>query len=96
MREVVKHDGLTLPEGTHLPRGSLLGVSLVGVHTDERFYSKPNGYDPFRFVRSKVIATPENGFDTISNSKAPVYRKNVNLATCSDIFLSFGYGRHSW
>ena len=96
MREVVQKGGLTLPEGTHLPCGSLLGVSLVGVHTDERFYSKPNEYNPFRFVRTRATAIPEDEPAVMIHSKASQYRKNVSLATSSDIFLSFGYGRHSW
>ena len=96
MRVVVQKDGVTLPEGAHVPHGSLLGVSLVGVHTDGRFYANANEYDPFRFVKSQNNAIAKNNPDAVADSKASELRKNVNLATNSDIFLSFGHGRHAW
>ena len=87
MREVVHKDGLTLPDGNHLPRGTWIGVSVIGVQTDDRFYSKPEEYDPFRFARARA--------EPLSPGEKQVTR-NVALATSSDVFLAFGYGRHSW
>lgn len=87
MREVVHKDGLTLPDGHHLPRGTWIGASVIGVQTDDRFYPKPDVYDPFRFARARA--------QPFSKGEKQDTR-NVALATSSDVFLAFGHGRHSW
>ena len=96
MREVVHKDGVTLPSGDRLPRGALLGVSMIGVHTDDRFYTKPNEYDPFRFARPRNVTRPASDLEPTTSTKASETRSNVRLITPSDIFLGFGYGRHAW
>lgn len=54
MREVVHKNGITLPDGQKIPHGAWLGVSLTGIHQDERYYSDPHKYDPFRFSRART------------------------------------------
>lgn len=53
MQEVIHKMGVTLPDGSHLPQGQWLGVSLKGITLDERFYSDPHNYDPWRFSRAR-------------------------------------------
>ena len=95
LREVVPQGGVTLPSGHHIPQGVWMGTGTVDVHHDDRFYPRPDEYDPFRFARKHD--DPRGGSDEeVLTDKAAVYRKNQGLATVSDIFLAFGYGKHAW
>lgn len=50
-REVLAENGLLLP-GTdiRMPMGSWVGLPVLGIHRDERFYPNSEVYMPFRFV----------------------------------------------
>lgn len=54
MQEVVHKSGITLPGGHKIPHGAWLAVSLTGIGQDERYYSDPHNYDPFRFSRARA------------------------------------------
>ena len=95
LREVVAKDGLTLPSGHEVPKGGWVAVCMVDVHRDDRFYPKPDEYQPFRFAKKKEDLSDESGKGNLTD-KASIYRKNQDLSTASDIFLSFGYKRNSW
>ena len=88
-------NGITLPSGHHITKGTWLGAGAVGMHNDSRFYPKPEEYNPFRFAKSLDDGLTEADKKTLT-ANASVYRKNQALATASDIFLGFGYGKHSW
>ncbi|KAF2811844.1 cytochrome P450 [Mytilinidion resinicola] len=49
-REVVASKGVVLPDGTYLPKGTRVALPTHGVHFDDRFYSDPMTFDPWRFV----------------------------------------------
>ena len=51
MREVVPKDGLALPDGKRVARGTWVGSPVQRIHMDDRFYDRPDQYDPFRFAR---------------------------------------------
>lgn len=53
MHTVIHKKGVTMPDGQHLPRGALVGVSLADISQDERYYPDPHNYDPFRFSRAR-------------------------------------------
>ena len=95
LREVVPKDGVTLPSGHHIPKGTWMGVGTVDLHHDDRFYPKPDEYDPFRFVKKQEDVLSEPYHETLTE-KASIYRKTQSLATASDVFLAFGYGKHAW
>lgn len=100
MQEVLNKDGVDLPNGLHLPQRAWLGVSMIGVHTDERYYPDPHTYDPFRFSRAREELLALNG-KSESTDKAVVddQVKKLNgtyLATTEDRFTAFGLGGHSW
>lgn len=98
LREVARKDGVTLPNGIHLPKGAWIGTPMRSVHYDERFYSDPEEYKPFRFDRSQGQATlPTAEMEgSLVSDKASRFRKTVSLPTTSDIFMSWGHGRHAW
>ena len=95
LREVVPKDGVTLPSGHQVPKGGWVAVCMVDVHHDDRFYLKPDEYHPFRFARKNEQVYHGSRKENLTE-KASVYRKNHDLSTASDIFLSFGYRKHSW
>lgn len=52
-KEVVAKDGISLPgSAVRMPAGSWIGVPVLGIHRDERFYADPQVYQPFRYVDS--------------------------------------------
>lgn len=95
LREVVPRDGVTLPSGHHMPQGSWLATDIVQIHNDDRFYLQPNKFDPFRFSKQHKDKIASSGKENLTD-KASIFRKNQSLATVSDIFLGFGYGKHAW
>ena len=95
LREVMPKDGVMLPSGHHFPKGAWIGAGTVDLHHDDRFYPEPGKYDPFRFA-TKYDEKPAGVNRETLTGKASIYRKNQGLATVSDIFLAFGYGKHAW
>ncbi|EXJ93891.1 hypothetical protein A1O1_02284 [Capronia coronata CBS 617.96] len=51
--KVISPGGVTTPDGTHLPEGSMVAVHSWGLHNDENLYSRAGTYKPFRFVELK-------------------------------------------
>jgi len=93
MREVMPEGGLTLPDGHQISQGAWIGVSVSGINTDERFYPKPQAYEPFRFVRDtadKDVSEQE------SINGVAEKQKIISLATTTDTFLTWEHGRHAW
>ena len=95
LREVVAKDGIILPSGHYIPKGTWMAAGTFGLHHDDRFYPNPEEYDPFRFARKQEDMNMNIDKDTLTD-KASIYRKNQALATASDIFLGWGYGKHAW
>ena len=95
LREVLPKDGVTLPSGHHIPQGSWVATDTIQLHNDDRFYLRPNEFDPFRFTKQHEDKIAISGKENLTD-KASVYRKTQSLATASDIYLGFGYGKHAW
>lgn len=89
-KKVVHKDGLTLPSGQFLARGSYLGLPILEIHLDENIYANAATYQPFRFCSRQPgeppMASDESAGHITSN---PV----VNI---TDTFLSFGTGKDAW
>ncbi|CZT52285.1 uncharacterized protein RSE6_13584 [Rhynchosporium secalis] len=106
-KEVVHPEGLVLPDGTQVPRGSWLGVPVLGLHMDDRFYPNARTYDPFRFARLKAErAKEEKDIETRLNSNSPdrpqtatsrtrSYANELSAGQPTATYLGFGYGRHA-
>lgn len=94
MRQVMHKDGITLPGGHHLPQDAWVGVSVLGINRDDRFYADPDQFKPFRFARSPAKSDTKPLSPATQNVEGPP--NDPYLATAEDKFMSFGYGRHSW
>ncbi|KAH8886633.1 cytochrome P450 [Thozetella sp. PMI_491] len=98
-KEVIPPTGLQLPDGTHIPRGGWIGVPVLGIHQDERFYHHAQTYEPFRFVK-KPRHNSENSAryesETASGSLTTSYEDEPEAGKPTTTYLGFGYGRHAW
>lgn len=52
-RKVVHPEGVTLPDGTHVPYWGNIAVPAWGIHHDDNVYKQPFEYDAFRFSRQR-------------------------------------------
>ena len=102
MQQVMHKNGVTLPDGSHLPQGQWLGVSLTGINQDERYYPDPHKYNPWRFSQAREeLALKDGTFGTDSTQSVdkdkPDNKPNGSyLSTSEDRFAPFGFGKHSW
>ncbi|PGH13920.1 hypothetical protein AJ79_03335 [Helicocarpus griseus UAMH5409] len=83
-RKVVSRAGVTLPSGQHIPKGTWLGVSTTGVHTE---YPNADMYDPFRFCAHR----PDEKIER-KDSYAPP-NTSQGIVNVTDNFLTFGLGK---
>lgn len=84
MKMVVAPKGVTLPDGSHIPRGTKVGVSAYSIHHDEGNYPDAMRFDALRFVRD------QDG-DEEEGRKRP-----LRLVNTSETFLGFSHGSHAW
>jgi cytochrome P450 len=81
MKMVVAPEGVTLPDGSHIPCGTKVGVSGYSIHHDDANYPDAMRYDAFRFA----------GDQAGSGEKTP-----RGLVNTSETFLGFSHGSHAW
>lgn len=83
MREVVPSEGVVLPNGYRVLKGTWIGVPTAAIQMDEGVYERPDVFDPWRYVREWEGKGEDGGgrFD----ASQPTER-----------FLGFSYGKHAW
>ena len=74
---------VTFSNGVTIPAGTLLGLPLNSVHTDEEIYPNADEFDGFRFFRLRE----KEGDDVLA--------ARHQLVTTSPELLGFGLGRHA-
>ena len=79
MRKTTKD--YTFADGTFLPKGTMVGIGVNGVHTDDALYDNALEFEPFRFVNTER-ADGEGA-------------KHRFVSTGPD-YLAFGHGKHAW
>lgn len=77
-------DDYTFSDGTEIPAGTNLSVSISHVHLNPDNYENPFRFDGFRFCRMRDSAEAE-GFSGM----------RFDMATTSLEHLAFGHGRHA-
>lgn len=91
IRRVMAKEGLTAPDGTHIPYGAEVATCSHGIHHDAANYTNPNEYDPLRYVRQR------NDIDESDSKNTQQHLRKANLAMVStnEEFHSFGLGKHA-
>ncbi|KAK7941361.1 uncharacterized protein PG986_013748 [Apiospora aurea] len=85
MKMVVAAGGVTLPDGSHVPRGTKVGISGWSVHHDNDVYANATTYDAFRFAKGSASG---KGDDNVKS-------KPQALINTSDHFMGFSHGSHA-
>jgi cytochrome P450 len=68
--------------GVTIPAGTLFGLPVHSVHTDEEIYPDAQVFDGFRFLKLRE----KEGGDASRHQ----------MVTTSSELLGFGLGRHAW
>ena len=94
-RVVVAPKGVTLPDGTHLRKGTKVGVPVLPIHHDNDIYPNADEFQPLRFYHSPpgVTSQETDAQHTASQASASGH---VELINSSETFLAFGHGKHAW
>ena len=74
-----------------MPQGGWVGIPVLGIRRDERFYERVESYEPFRYVQIKECGEAE----TLKGSSAR-YEDALEAGRPTATYLGFGYGRHAW
>lgn len=77
-------DGITTPDGYHLPRGTVTSFLSQPAHVDPETTEDPMKFDPFRFSRVREIAA--------ANDEKVVPK---TMVTTGPDFMAFGHGKHA-
>lgn len=87
-RRVAAKDGITTPEGLHIPRGNQVCVPGYGMHHDPEVYEAPDEFRPFRFSDMRKVDE-----DKEDAQESYLSRARKQWATTTTDFLGFGHGR---
>ncbi|TVY38182.1 Cytochrome P450 monooxygenase [Lachnellula occidentalis] len=92
VKTVVEKKGVYLPNGTHLPYRTKVGIHAYPVHHDADFYPNPNEFDGLRFCKP-----PTNSDGSSDNHPENMLGKEngIPLVATSANFMGFSYGKHS-
>lgn len=90
-RKVVAKNGVTTPEGVHLPFGAKVAVCAYGIHNDEKNYESPEVYDALRFVKQRQLVD-EAAAPGVENY---IKKANFSMVSTSTEYQAFGHGRHA-
>jgi cytochrome P450 len=100
VRQVMNPDGLTAPNGTHLPCGSWISVPTNAIHNDPDLYEEPQIYRPFRFsaqreaaAQTEIEKVPETEDPKKAARDAMLKKANLSIVSVGPAFHPFGYGR---
>lgn len=98
LRKVMAPAGITTPNGTHCPYGSMIAVPSNGVHNDPEHFPDAAVFWPFRFSSARQSNGSEEDFssgDERTNSDDYVRKANLSFVSTSPSYHPFGHGRHA-
>ncbi len=106
MKMVTAREGVTLPDGSHIPYGTKVGIQAYSIHRDDEYYPDAETYNAFRFVekttnrsRSPCSATgsdSESSTDLGRLQKRPAAKESRALVTTSPTYMAFSHGPNAW
>lgn len=85
VRKVIQPEGITLPNGQHLPQGVTVSVSGWGLHHDAKIYAQPFDFIHDRFMRA---SSEQDETKTVGAGRASAVETDVN-------FAAWGIGKHA-
>ena len=71
---------LTLPDGTTIPKGSMIGAATQEIARDPQLWKDPENFDGFRFEKLRQVAGNENRYQFVTTG--------INS-------MQFGHGKHA-
>ena len=83
-RKIVAPDGLTAPNGLHLPHGTVVALPTWGAHRDRQIYHDPEQFQPFRFSDLRSV----NQEDRAKDAK-------LMAPSISPDYGAWGLGKHA-
>ncbi|KAF5675197.1 cytochrome P450 monooxygenase [Fusarium heterosporum] len=93
-RKVVAEDGIKNPtENWHIPRGTIVTLSMHGIQHDQDLHSNPETYDAFRY--SRLREEYEAQTDEAKSAEELAKMNRLGMTATSEDHLAFGYGRHA-
>lgn len=99
VRKVMVPHGVTTPNGTHCPYGSMIAVPSNGVHNDPESFPDAAVFRPFRFSSERQSHGTEE--DDVSSedektiSDEYIRKANLSFVSTSPSYHPFGHGRHA-
>lgn len=91
LKEVVAKEGVTTPDGLHIPYGVKVGVHQNPIHHDEDIYPNAQVFEPLRFC-PKVDSDTEGS----TCEKKPDTPRGIPLVSTSKTWMGFSHGKHAW
>jgi cytochrome P450 len=96
---ITSPSGITLPDGTHLPKGNMLATHSWGLHHDDSIYAEADKFQPFRFadMGARTADGDESGVIVSKEEKERnvLEKANLQFVATSEKYLGFGHGRHA-
>ena len=71
---------VTLHDGTHIPRGTLVGVLSYTMHHDDALYADADTFDPFRFARMAAVQRVLDPVVELRHLRAREFGQQAGLA----------------
>jgi cytochrome P450 len=93
LKEVIAKDGVTLPCGMHLKKGTKVGIHAYPVHHDEDLYPNASEFNAMRFCTVDEERPADDYSEKVAGSGK---KKGTSLVTTSSHFMAFSHGRHAW
>jgi cytochrome P450 len=94
VRKVVAKEGITTPEGVHVPYGNYLSCPWTPLANDTDIHDRPDSFDAFRYSRAREEYEGMNAQE--KEGVSPLKLKQTGLVTTATHHLPFGHGRHAW
>lgn len=79
-REVL-HNGMTL-DGELVPEGTIVNVSLYGLHRDERYFPQPHKFIPERWIAGSKTASFEVTDELLAQSRGAFNPFSAGMRNC--------------
>ncbi|TVY28744.1 Cytochrome P450 monooxygenase [Lachnellula hyalina] len=92
LKTVIVKKGIYLPDGTHIPCRTKIGIHAYPLHHDADYYPNPTEFDGLRFCKPP---TNKDGTSDSHPENMLGKEKGIPLVTTSATFMGFSHGKHA-